>query len=89
MHNYDSKEMKFRVECHLVITVIGVKAPYVCIVPVYLTVEVTLCLVVVCEQESHTVLWPRRSDCAQRFPTIPPVHLLPTYYLPPEYRNFK
>uniref|UniRef100_A0A8C2B0H8 Tetratricopeptide repeat protein 17 n=1 Tax=Cyprinus carpio TaxID=7962 RepID=A0A8C2B0H8_CYPCA len=34
--------------------------------------------------ESHMVLWPRRSDCAQRFPTIPPVHLLPTYYLPPE-----
>uniref|UniRef100_A0A8C2H5I5 Tetratricopeptide repeat protein 17 n=1 Tax=Cyprinus carpio TaxID=7962 RepID=A0A8C2H5I5_CYPCA len=30
-----------------------------------------------------------RSDCAQRFPTIPPVHLLPTYYLPPESRNFK
>uniref|UniRef100_A0A673K6P6 Tetratricopeptide repeat domain 17 n=1 Tax=Sinocyclocheilus rhinocerous TaxID=307959 RepID=A0A673K6P6_9TELE len=45
-------------------------------------------LFVVCEQESHTVLWPRRSDCAQRFPTIPPVHLLPTYYLPPESHNF-
>uniref|UniRef100_A0A672LGA4 Tetratricopeptide repeat protein 17 n=1 Tax=Sinocyclocheilus grahami TaxID=75366 RepID=A0A672LGA4_SINGR len=29
-----------------------------------------------------------RSDCAQRFPTIPPVHLLPTYYLPPESHNF-
>uniref|UniRef100_A0A671MCX1 Tetratricopeptide repeat protein 17 n=1 Tax=Sinocyclocheilus anshuiensis TaxID=1608454 RepID=A0A671MCX1_9TELE len=40
-------------------------------------------------RESHTVLWPRRSDCAQRFPTIPPVHLLPTYYLPPESHNFK
>uniref|UniRef100_A0A672LG77 Tetratricopeptide repeat protein 17 n=1 Tax=Sinocyclocheilus grahami TaxID=75366 RepID=A0A672LG77_SINGR len=39
--------------------------------------------------ESHTVVWPRRSDCAQRFPTIPPVHLLPTYYLPPESHNFK
>uniref|UniRef100_A0A8C2H6B2 Tetratricopeptide repeat protein 17 n=1 Tax=Cyprinus carpio TaxID=7962 RepID=A0A8C2H6B2_CYPCA len=38
--------------------------------------------------ENHMVLWPRRSDCAQRFPTIPPVHLLPTYYLPPESRNF-
>uniref|UniRef100_A0A8C1G2C0 Tetratricopeptide repeat protein 17 n=1 Tax=Cyprinus carpio TaxID=7962 RepID=A0A8C1G2C0_CYPCA len=46
-------------------------------------------LFVVCEQESHTVLWPRRSDCAKQFPTIPPVHLLPTYYLPPESRNFK
>uniref|UniRef100_A0A8C1FE53 Tetratricopeptide repeat protein 17 n=1 Tax=Cyprinus carpio carpio TaxID=630221 RepID=A0A8C1FE53_CYPCA len=45
-------------------------------------------LFVVCEQESHTVLWPRRSDCAKQFPTIPPVHLLPTYYLPPESRNF-
>uniref|UniRef100_A0A672LJB4 Tetratricopeptide repeat protein 17 n=1 Tax=Sinocyclocheilus grahami TaxID=75366 RepID=A0A672LJB4_SINGR len=50
--------------------------------------EVTF-LLVVCEQESHTVVWPRRSDCAQRFPTIPPVHLLPTYYLPPESHNFK
>uniref|UniRef100_A0A672LB52 Tetratricopeptide repeat protein 17 n=1 Tax=Sinocyclocheilus grahami TaxID=75366 RepID=A0A672LB52_SINGR len=49
--------------------------------------EVTF-LLVVCEQESHTVVWPRRSDCAQRFPTIPPVHLLPTYYLPPESHNF-
>ncbi|XP_026123771.1 tetratricopeptide repeat protein 17 [Carassius auratus] len=39
--------------------------------------------------ESHTVLWPRRSDCAKQFPTIPPVHLLPTYYLPPESRNIK
>ncbi|KAK7170121.1 hypothetical protein R3I94_000378 [Phoxinus phoxinus] len=39
--------------------------------------------------ESQTVLWPRRSDCAQRFPTIPPVHLLPSYYLVPESRNFK
>uniref|UniRef100_A0A8C1FC61 Tetratricopeptide repeat protein 17 n=1 Tax=Cyprinus carpio carpio TaxID=630221 RepID=A0A8C1FC61_CYPCA len=44
-------------------------------------------LFVVCEQESHTVLWPRRSDCAKQFPTIPPVHLLPTYYLPPESLN--
>ncbi|XP_016396466.1 tetratricopeptide repeat protein 17 [Sinocyclocheilus rhinocerous] len=40
-------------------------------------------------RESHMVLWPRRSDCAKKFPTIPPVHLLPTYYLPPESRNFK
>uniref|UniRef100_A0A671K234 Tetratricopeptide repeat domain 17 n=1 Tax=Sinocyclocheilus anshuiensis TaxID=1608454 RepID=A0A671K234_9TELE len=40
-------------------------------------------------RESHMVLWPRRPDCAKKFPTIPPVHLLPTYYLPPESRNFK
>uniref|UniRef100_A0A671K358 Tetratricopeptide repeat domain 17 n=1 Tax=Sinocyclocheilus anshuiensis TaxID=1608454 RepID=A0A671K358_9TELE len=32
---------------------------------------------------------PMRPDCAKKFPTIPPVHLLPTYYLPPESRNFK
>ncbi|XP_051503496.1 tetratricopeptide repeat protein 17 isoform X2 [Myxocyprinus asiaticus] len=38
---------------------------------------------------SRRVLWPRRSDCAQRFSTIPPAHLLPTYYLSPESRNFK
>uniref|UniRef100_A0A8C1G177 Tetratricopeptide repeat protein 17 n=1 Tax=Cyprinus carpio TaxID=7962 RepID=A0A8C1G177_CYPCA len=36
----------------------------------------------------YILLWPRRSDCAKQFPTIPPVHLLPTYYLPPESRNF-
>ncbi|TRY65425.1 hypothetical protein DNTS_021895 [Danionella cerebrum] len=40
-------------------------------------------------EESQTVLWPRRLDCLQRFPTIPPAHLLPTYYLPPESRNLK
>lgn len=30
------------------------------------------------------MLWPRRADCAQEFPSIPPAHLLPTFYLPPE-----
>ncbi|XP_051560708.1 tetratricopeptide repeat protein 17-like isoform X2 [Myxocyprinus asiaticus] len=39
--------------------------------------------------ESQRVLWPKRSDCAQRFSTVPPAHLLPTYYLSPESRNFK
>ncbi|XP_073715336.1 tetratricopeptide repeat protein 17 isoform X2 [Misgurnus anguillicaudatus] len=39
--------------------------------------------------ESQMVLWPKKSDCTQRFSTIPPPHLLPTYYLPPESRNFK
>ncbi|XP_051989819.1 tetratricopeptide repeat protein 17-like isoform X2 [Xyrauchen texanus] len=39
--------------------------------------------------ESQRVLWPKRSDCAQQFSTVPPAHLLPTYYLSPESRNFK
>uniref|UniRef100_A0A8K9XS83 Tetratricopeptide repeat domain 17 n=1 Tax=Oncorhynchus mykiss TaxID=8022 RepID=A0A8K9XS83_ONCMY len=30
------------------------------------------------------LLWPRRADCADEFPVIPPAHLLPTFYLPPE-----
>ncbi|KAI4876156.1 hypothetical protein NFI96_017582 [Prochilodus magdalenae] len=34
--------------------------------------------------ESHSVLWPRRSDCVHRFPSIPSAHLLPTFFLPPE-----
>uniref|UniRef100_A0AAY4EQ15 Tetratricopeptide repeat protein 17 n=1 Tax=Denticeps clupeoides TaxID=299321 RepID=A0AAY4EQ15_9TELE len=36
----------------------------------------------------QSVLWPRRSDCAQRFPSVPPSHLLPTFYLPPETQGF-
>uniref|UniRef100_A0A3B4ECY2 Tetratricopeptide repeat domain 17 n=1 Tax=Pygocentrus nattereri TaxID=42514 RepID=A0A3B4ECY2_PYGNA len=40
------------------------------------------------KQESHSVLWPRRSDCAQRFPSIPSAHLLPTFFLPPESHGF-
>ncbi|KAL7831000.1 hypothetical protein SRHO_G00305020 [Serrasalmus rhombeus] len=39
--------------------------------------------------ESHSVLWPRRSDCAQRFPSIPSAHLLPTFFLPPESHGFE
>ncbi|XP_072527603.1 tetratricopeptide repeat protein 17 [Salminus brasiliensis] len=38
--------------------------------------------------EPHSVLWPRRSDCAQRFPSIPSAHLLPTFFLPPESQGF-
>ncbi|XP_057213044.1 tetratricopeptide repeat protein 17 [Triplophysa rosa] len=40
-------------------------------------------------EESHCVLWPTKTDCTQRFSSVPPSHLLPTYYLPPESRNFK
>uniref|UniRef100_A0AAY4EQC2 Tetratricopeptide repeat domain 17 n=1 Tax=Denticeps clupeoides TaxID=299321 RepID=A0AAY4EQC2_9TELE len=39
-------------------------------------------------QVGQSVLWPRRSDCAQRFPSVPPSHLLPTFYLPPETQGF-
>ncbi|XP_066510561.1 tetratricopeptide repeat protein 17-like [Hoplias malabaricus] len=38
--------------------------------------------------EAHNVLWPRRSDCSQRFPSIPSAHLLPTFFLPPESHGF-
>uniref|UniRef100_A0A6Q2XUC0 Tetratricopeptide repeat domain 17 n=1 Tax=Esox lucius TaxID=8010 RepID=A0A6Q2XUC0_ESOLU len=34
--------------------------------------------------EPDPMLWPRRTDCAHQFPVIPPAHLLPTFYLPPE-----
>uniref|UniRef100_A0AAQ5X9J9 Tetratricopeptide repeat domain 17 n=1 Tax=Amphiprion ocellaris TaxID=80972 RepID=A0AAQ5X9J9_AMPOC len=30
------------------------------------------------------MLWPQRADCDREYPSIPPAHLLPTYYLPPE-----
>uniref|UniRef100_A0AAY5EZ98 Tetratricopeptide repeat domain 17 n=1 Tax=Electrophorus electricus TaxID=8005 RepID=A0AAY5EZ98_ELEEL len=45
-----------------------------------------LCLRCTCvaKKETHSVLWPRRSDCAQLYPSIPPAHLLPTFFLPPE-----
>ncbi|XP_062845403.1 tetratricopeptide repeat protein 17 [Trichomycterus rosablanca] len=36
------------------------------------------------DSETHSVLWPTRSDCTQRFPSIPSAHLLPTFFLPPE-----
>ncbi|KAJ8252638.1 hypothetical protein COCON_G00219500 [Conger conger] len=38
--------------------------------------------------EWQALLWPRRTDCAQMFPSVPPPHLLPTFYLPPEGRGF-
>ncbi|XP_053473026.1 tetratricopeptide repeat protein 17 [Ictalurus furcatus] len=34
--------------------------------------------------ETHSMLWPRSSDCAQRFPSVPSANLLPTFFLPPE-----
>ncbi|XP_034040612.1 tetratricopeptide repeat protein 17 [Thalassophryne amazonica] len=35
-------------------------------------------------QDMQRILWPQRTDCAHKYPTVPPAHLLPTYYLPPE-----
>ncbi|XP_041835928.1 tetratricopeptide repeat protein 17 [Melanotaenia boesemani] len=35
-------------------------------------------------QDIQRMLWPQRTDCAHEYPSIPPAHLLPTYYLPPE-----
>ncbi|KAM6950047.1 tetratricopeptide repeat protein 17 [Lycodopsis pacificus] len=35
-------------------------------------------------QDTQKRLWPQRTDCAHEFPSVPPAHLLPTYYLPPE-----
>ncbi|GLD55828.1 tetratricopeptide repeat protein 17 [Lates japonicus] len=33
---------------------------------------------------TQRMLWPQRTDCAHEYPSVPPAHLLPTYYLPPE-----
>ncbi|XP_034416022.1 tetratricopeptide repeat protein 17 isoform X2 [Cyclopterus lumpus] len=35
-------------------------------------------------QDTQKKLWPQRTDCAHEYPSVPPAHLLPTYYLPPE-----
>ncbi|CAL8244280.1 unnamed protein product [Lota lota] len=40
-------------------------------------------------QDMQRMLWPRRADCAQEFPSIPPAHLLPTFYLPPETQGLR
>uniref|UniRef100_A0A8C2W9A5 Tetratricopeptide repeat domain 17 n=1 Tax=Cyclopterus lumpus TaxID=8103 RepID=A0A8C2W9A5_CYCLU len=34
--------------------------------------------------DTQKKLWPQRTDCAHEYPSVPPAHLLPTYYLPPE-----
>ncbi|XP_029314323.1 tetratricopeptide repeat protein 17 [Cottoperca gobio] len=35
-------------------------------------------------KDIQRMLWPQRTDCAHEYPSVPPAHLLPTYYLPPE-----
>ncbi|MBN3309932.1 TTC17 protein, partial [Amia calva] len=38
--------------------------------------------------DSRDILWPKRADCAEAYPTMPPPEELPTYFLPPESRGF-
>uniref|UniRef100_A0A673XR87 Tetratricopeptide repeat domain 17 n=1 Tax=Salmo trutta TaxID=8032 RepID=A0A673XR87_SALTR len=50
-------------------------------------VDSGLCAVLAGQSKGSDIqrlLWPRRADCADEFPVIPPAHLLPTFYLPPE-----
>uniref|UniRef100_A0A3B5AMA1 Tetratricopeptide repeat protein 17-like n=1 Tax=Stegastes partitus TaxID=144197 RepID=A0A3B5AMA1_9TELE len=35
------------------------------------------------------MLWPQRDDCAREYPSVPPAHLLPTYYLPAETQGLR
>uniref|UniRef100_A0A3Q3MJ49 Tetratricopeptide repeat domain 17 n=1 Tax=Mastacembelus armatus TaxID=205130 RepID=A0A3Q3MJ49_9TELE len=35
------------------------------------------------------MLWPQRPDCSQEYPSVPPAHLLPTYYLLPETQGLR
>ncbi|KAL1007648.1 hypothetical protein UPYG_G00089480 [Umbra pygmaea] len=39
-------------------------------------------------EDIQRVLWPQRDECALQFPSIPPAHLLPTFYLPPETQGY-
>uniref|UniRef100_A0A8C4IC36 Tetratricopeptide repeat domain 17 n=1 Tax=Dicentrarchus labrax TaxID=13489 RepID=A0A8C4IC36_DICLA len=41
------------------------------------------------EGDIQRMLWPQRSDCANEYPSVPPAHLLPTYYLPPETQGLR
>uniref|UniRef100_A0A8C7XE86 Tetratricopeptide repeat domain 17 n=1 Tax=Oryzias sinensis TaxID=183150 RepID=A0A8C7XE86_9TELE len=35
------------------------------------------------------VLWPERAHCSHECPNVPPAHLLPTFYLPPETQGLR
>ncbi|KAK2919910.1 tetratricopeptide repeat protein 17 [Channa argus] len=35
-------------------------------------------------KDIQRMLWPQRTDCSDKYPSVPPAYLLPTYYLPPE-----
>uniref|UniRef100_A0A7N8X7U8 Tetratricopeptide repeat domain 17 n=1 Tax=Mastacembelus armatus TaxID=205130 RepID=A0A7N8X7U8_9TELE len=40
-------------------------------------------------QDIQRMLWPQRPDCSQEYPSVPPAHLLPTYYLLPETQGLR
>uniref|UniRef100_A0A3P8PHI6 Tetratricopeptide repeat domain 17 n=1 Tax=Astatotilapia calliptera TaxID=8154 RepID=A0A3P8PHI6_ASTCA len=40
-------------------------------------------------KDLQRMLWPQRSDCAHEYPSVPPAHLLPTYYLSPESQGIR
>uniref|UniRef100_A0A3B4ZXH6 Tetratricopeptide repeat protein 17-like n=1 Tax=Stegastes partitus TaxID=144197 RepID=A0A3B4ZXH6_9TELE len=40
-------------------------------------------------QDIQRMLWPQRDDCAREYPSVPPAHLLPTYYLPAETQGLR
>uniref|UniRef100_A0A6I8NVZ2 Tetratricopeptide repeat protein 17 n=1 Tax=Ornithorhynchus anatinus TaxID=9258 RepID=A0A6I8NVZ2_ORNAN len=40
-------------------------------------------------RDKQHILWPKRTDCAENYPTIPQAEELPTYFLPPENRGLR
>uniref|UniRef100_A0A8C9ZJ72 Tetratricopeptide repeat domain 17 n=1 Tax=Sander lucioperca TaxID=283035 RepID=A0A8C9ZJ72_SANLU len=40
-------------------------------------------------QDIQKMLWPQRTNCVHEYPSVPPAHLLPTYYLPPETQGLR
>uniref|UniRef100_H2L634 Tetratricopeptide repeat domain 17 n=1 Tax=Oryzias latipes TaxID=8090 RepID=H2L634_ORYLA len=40
-------------------------------------------------QDIQRVLWPERAHCSHECPHVPPAHLLPTFYLPPETQGLR
>ncbi|XP_007497401.1 tetratricopeptide repeat protein 17 isoform X1 [Monodelphis domestica] len=40
-------------------------------------------------RDKQHILWPKRTDCAESYPSVPPGDELPTYFLPPENRGLR
>uniref|UniRef100_A0A3B3BDD9 Tetratricopeptide repeat domain 17 n=1 Tax=Oryzias melastigma TaxID=30732 RepID=A0A3B3BDD9_ORYME len=40
-------------------------------------------------QDIQRILWPQRAHCFHEYPHLPPAHLLPTFYLPPETQGLR
>ncbi|XP_072474543.1 tetratricopeptide repeat protein 17 isoform X4 [Notamacropus eugenii] len=40
-------------------------------------------------RDKQHILWPKRTDCAESYPAVPPGDELPTYFLPPENRGLR